>query len=395
MNRQSDTADAADTTIDVKSALDGFKTSVLERVTALENEQRELGADVKRFTLDGQRPDSMKGDDSATRAALDGAMRDLLRGDDRRWLGEFASKGMNAGTDPEGGFAVIPQFSTEMTKVMAEISPMQRLAREVNLDSGTTFHEIVDRDGADGVWVGEADPRNETTAPAIKMFTCEVAELSAMPKATQKMIDGASFDIVAWLQAKIAETFALKESAAFHSGDGINKPRGFLTYATAATPDATRAWGTIEHVATGASGAFPTSSSSVNPADVLIDLQSALKAQYRRGAVWLMNRQTAGAVRKLKDADGRHVWADSLVVGQPAVLLGHPVEISEDMPSIAAGSLSIAFGDFKRAYTIVRRLGIRFLTDPYSDKPNVRLYAYARVSGGVNNSEAIKLLKFA
>jgi len=108
-----------------------------------------------------------------------------------------------------------------------------------------------------------------------------------------------------------------------------------------------------------------------------------------------MNRATASAVRKLKDADGRHVWVDSLQIGQPSVLLGYPVEIDEDMPDISAGSLSIAFGNFKKAYTIVEKPGIRLLTDPYTDKPNVKLYAYRRVGGGVNNSEAIKLLKFS
>ncbi len=107
-----------------------------------------------------------------------------------------------------------------------------------------------------------------------------------------------------------------------------------------------------------------------------------------------MNRATAGVCRKLKDADGRWLWTDSLVEGQPDRLLGYPVAFSESMPTIGVDSLSIAFGDFQRAYTIVRRLGVKLLSDPYSQKPYVLLYGYQRVGGGVSNSEAYKLLKF-
>ena len=194
---------------------------------------------------------------------------------------------------------------------------------------------------------------------------------------------------------KVAEAFAVAEGHAFLNGNGVGKPRGLLTYTTVATPDATRAWGTLQHVATGSAGAFPVASTSVNSADPLVDLVGALKTQYRVGASWLMNRTTAATVRKLKDADGRHIWTDSLLVGQPAVLLGYPVVLDESMPDVAANSLSIAFGNIQKGYTIVRRLGTRFLVDPYTDKPNVRLYAFARVGAAVNNFEAVKLLKFA
>jgi HK97 family phage major capsid protein len=219
-------------------------------------------------------------------------------------------------------------------------------------------------------------------------------EIYTMPKVTQKLIDTASVDVVQWLIAKSGESFALKEGTAFHTGDGVAKPRGFLSYPTASTGDATRPWGTIQYIATTSSGAFPASSTTVNPADVLVNVQSALKAQYRAGAVWLMNRTTAGVARKLKDAEGRHVWVDSLVQGQPSLLLGHPVEVDEDMPDIGADQFAIAFGNLAQAYTIVEQPGVRFLADPYTAKPHVRLFSYRRVGGAVSNSEAIKLLKF-
>jgi HK97 family phage major capsid protein len=330
------------------------------------------------------------------RKALDSAVRALLAGDQAK-ANEFfvEAKAMSVGTGPDGGYVVATQFSTELMKIMAEISPMSRLARTIELERGISFEEVIDKEQAQATWVGETQSRDDTTTPGLGAFQVVCHELQAMPKATQTLIDSASIDVLGWLQGKVAEAFGTTESAAFHSGDGVSKPRGFLTYTTAATADSARTWGQLQHIATGTSGAFPAASTSVNSADVLIDVVSALKPQYRAGATWLMNRATAGAVRKLKDADGRHVWVDSLILGQPSVLLGYPVEISEDMPDIGAGSLSIAFGNFQKGYTIVRRLGTRFLVDPYTAKPYVRLYAYTRVGGGVSNFEAVKFLKFS
>ncbi|TSD59865.1 phage major capsid protein [Variovorax sp. KBS0712] len=328
--------------------------------------------------------------------AMEGAFRALITGDKAKADQLFVeAKAMSAGSGPEGGYMVQTQFSSGFTKVMAEISPVFRLARVIDLDAGTDgFEEPIDRDTADATWVGEQSARPETGTPDLGMFYVPVDEIYAMPKTTQKLLDVSSLNIMSWLQTKVGEAFGSKESAAFHAGDGIAKPRGILSYATAATADASRAWGTIQHIATGSSGAFPTTSSTVNPADKLIDMITAMKPQYRKGAVWLMNRNTASVVRKFKDVDGRYVWSDSLLADQPATLLGYPVEIDEDMPDIGADTLSVAFANLNRAYTIVQKPGIKFLPDPYTAKPHVLLYSYRRVGGAMNNSEAVKLLKF-
>jgi len=161
--------------------------------------------------------------------------------------------------------------------------------------------------------------------------------------------------------------FASKESDAFHNGDGVVRPRGILSYPTEATADSTRPWGVFQHIATGVNGAFPAFVVA-SSADILIDMVTALKPQYRKGAVWLMNRSTAAVVSKFKDAEDRYIWQQSLIVGQPSTLLGYPVEIDEDMPDIATGSLSIAFGNIEKTYTIVEQPGIKFLTDPSNAK---------------------------
>lgn len=379
-----------------ENAFNEFVEKQRSRIDVLENEFKELELKLGRPNLGGfsgfEGPANV---DPAEIKTIRSAVRALLSGDQSKANHLFIeAKAMATDTDPSGGYVVHPMISAGMTKVMAEISPIYRLARKVPMTEGDAFEEPIDKESAEANWVAERQSRPDTNTPDLAMFRVPLQEICAMPKATQKLIDVASIDVLGWLQAKVGDAFAVKEGSAFHSGDGVGKPRGFLTYPTAATPDATRPWGTIEHVLTGASGAFPTSSATVNPADVLVDVTSALKAQYRTGAVWLMNRKTAAAVRKLKDAEGRHVWVDSLVGGQPPMLLGYPVEIDEDMPDIGSDSLSIAFGDFSKAYTIVEQPGAKFLTDPYTDKPNVRLFAYRRVGADVNNTEAVKFLKF-
>jgi HK97 family phage major capsid protein len=373
------------------AGLEAFKSKHLARLDALEVKLgRQAIAGLGGLGSGGA------GGVKADQKLLADGIRALFAGDQAKANALFVeAKAMQAGSGPDGGYLVDDTFSTDMTRVLAQISPVARLARTVELTSGLAFDEPVDKDTAQASWVGEIQSRGDTNTPQLANFYVTCNELAAQPKASQTLIDAAKIDVISWLQGKVADAFAVTESDAFHNGDGVAKPRGFLTYTTAATSDKTRAWGVLEHVATGASGAFPTASTSVNPADPLINLVAKLKVQYRAGATWLMNRATAGVVRQIKDVTGRYVWQDGLQAGEPAVLLGYPVELSEDMPDIGANSLSIAFGNFQRAYTIVRRLGTRFLVDPYTDKPNMRLYAYSRVGGGVNNFEAIKLLKFA
>jgi HK97 family phage major capsid protein len=149
--------------------------------------------------------------------------------------------------------------------------------------------------------------------------------------------------------------------------------------------------GTLQTISTGAAGAFP----GTNPADKLVDLVQALRAPYRQGAVFVMNSSTLAAIRKFKTADGAFLFQPSLAAGTPASLLGYPVIEAEDMPDIAAGSLSIAFGNFKAGYVIAERNATTILRDPFTHKPYVHFYATKRVGGQVTNSEAIKLLKFA
>jgi len=220
----------------------------------------------------------------------------------------------------------------------------------------------------------------------IDRITIPLHELSALPKASQRLLDDSAFDLEGWLAGRIADRFARAEAAAFVSGNGIDKPRGFLTHAT--VDNDIWVWGSLGTVPTGVDGAFAG-------ADAIVDLVYALGAAYRARAVFVMNSKTAGAVRKMKDNDGRFLWSDGLAAAEPARLLGYPVLIAEDMPDIASGSHAIAFGDFAAGYTIAERPDLRVLRDPFSAKPHVLFYATKRVGGDVSDFAAIKLLRFA
>lgn len=307
---------------------------------------------------------------------------------------------MHIGSDPDGGYVVPGQMVGTLARRIYETSPIRQIATVIPLLTGDHIEGLSDHDDAvTGGWVGETDSRNVTATPQLGEQSIYLREQYAQPKVTQRLLDLAGFNVEGWLNGKIADKFARDEAAAFVNGDGIAKPRGFLSYKADATTDDddTRAWGVLQYVPTGAAGAFPAASGipGASDPDCLITLVSKLKPAYRAGAVWLMNRATAAVVRKMKDADGRYLWRDSLIEGQPDMLLGYRVVLAEDMPSLDSDTFPIAFGNFAVGYVIVDRPAVTILRDPYTEKPWVKLYARRYVGGDLVNSEAIKLLKAA
>jgi len=300
-------------------------------------------------------------------------------------MGADEMKALSVGSDPDGGFVVYPDMSGRVVSKVFETSPMRAYA-SVQTISTDALEGLFDLDEASSGWVGETQARAETSTPQLKTWRIPVHELFAFPKATQKVLDDAAINLESWLAGKVSEKFARDEATAFVSGDGVSRPRGFLTYT-----DGTTLPGTIEQVPTGVSGAF---AAAPNGGDVLIDALYGLKAQYRANATWFMNRATTKVVRKLKDTDGSYIWAPGIAAGQPASILGYPMASFEDMPDPAASSLSIAVGDMRAAYQIVDRVGIRVLRDPYTAKPYVGFYTTKRVGGDVVNFEALKLVRF-
>jgi HK97 family phage major capsid protein len=288
-----------------------------------------------------------------------------------------------------GGYAVPQEIDAMIDATLKSISPIRSVANVVKVGS-SGYRKLVTSGGTPSGWAGEADARAETDTPVFTEIAPAMGELYANPSASQAMLDDTLFDVEAWLSGEIAREFAAAEGTAFVKGSGTNQPKGFLSAPTGTAGDATRSFGTLQYLASGASGDFGSS-----PDERLIDLVQTLRSPYRQGAVFVMNSATLARIRKLKTSDGAFLWQPSLAAGQPATLLGYPVVEAEDMPDIAANSLSIAFGNFKAGYLIAERTETTILRDPYSNKPFVSFYATKRVGGCVSNSEAIKLMKFA
>ncbi len=276
---------------------------------------------------------------------------------------------MNVGTPEDGGYTAPIEWDRTIVDALKIVSPMRSIAT-VQTISGRGFTKLYnDRATASG-WVGETAARPETVAAKFQQVTFETGEIYANPAATQRLLDDSEVNIESWLAGEVETEFAYQEGIAFVSGDGVNKPKGLLTY----TAGNSHPWGAIPSVGSGSVGELTT--------DGLIDLVYDLPSERTPNARFTMNRKTQGEIRKLKDGQGNYIWQPGLVAGQPATVLGFPVTEMAAMPDIAAGSIPVVFGDFT-GYLVVDRMGIRILRDPYSNKPFVQFYTTKRVGGGV------------
>src|ERR1043166_388867 len=297
-------------------------------------------------------------------------------------------KAMSVGSNPDGGYTVPFEVEKDIGQRLAVISPIRGISAVRTISANVYKKPFMTAGPAVG-WVGETADRPQTASPQIAELQFPAMELYAQPAATATLLEDSAVNIDEWIAQEVEQVFATQEGAAFVNGDGVNKPKGFL--ASTIVAESAWAWTKLGYVATGAAGAFD----SAAPVDAIVDLVYALKAGYRQNATFVMNRKTRAAVRKLKASTGHYLWAPPATANTRASLLTYPVIEAEEMPDIAANAYAIAFGDFRRGYLVVDRAGVRVLRDPFSAKPYVLFYTTKRVGGGVQDFDAIKLLKFA
>jgi HK97 family phage major capsid protein len=373
---------------EVKSAIAGFMSDIKDMQSEIQQrlkQQETKMTMMERKSQGARRPALAAG--TAEEAPHKKAFEAYLRsGDDDSLRGlELEGKAMSTAVAGDGGYLVDPQTADVVKSTLASTASIRAIANVVQVEA-TSFDVLIDHSDVGHGWATETSSVTETGTPTIDRITIPLHELSALPKASQRLLDDSAFDIDGWLAGRIADKFARAEADAFINGDGIDKPKGFLTHPT--VDNAAWAWDSIGYVATGVDGDF-------DGGDSIIDLVYSLGAQYRANAAFVMNSKTAGAVRKLKDGDGRFLWSDGLSAGEPAQLMGYPVLISEDMPDPATGAHAVAFGNFAAGYTIAERPDLRVLRDPFSAKPHVLFYATKRVGGDVSDFAAIKLLELS
>ena len=348
-----------------------------ERMTMLDRKTMSYGRPALSAAAEGEAP-HRKAFDAYLRQGDDDGLRGLV----------MEGKAMSTAVAADGGYLVDPQTADAIRSMLVATSSLRAVANVVQVEA-VSFDVLVDRSEVGSGWATETAAQAETATPVIERISIKLHELSAMPKASQRLLDDSAFDVEGWLAGKIATRFIRAESAAFVSGDGVDKPRGILLPAKVA--NASWTWGSLGYVPTGAAADF----AAANASDCIVNLVYALGAAYRANGTFVMNSKTAGAVRKMKDADGRFMWGDSLQSGQPPQLMGYPVLVCEDMPDVAANAYPIAFGDFAAGYTVAERPDLRILRDPFSAKPHVLFYASKRVGGDITDFAAIKLLKVA
>jgi HK97 family phage major capsid protein len=349
----------------------------------------ETKARLDEITLKARRPRLSAGEDTLPAAQREhkNAFDAYVRKGETQGLFDIEAKSMSISSNPDGGYLVPSETEAEIGRKLAAVSPIRAIAG-VRQVSSPVYKKPFAITGAATGWVGETAARTETAAPTLAELQFPAMELYAMPAATQALLDDAAVNLDEWIAEEVQQAFAEQEGNAFVAGNGANKPKGFLDYTMVA--DTSWSWGNLGYLATGVSGAFSAS----DPSDKLVDLAYALKSGYRQNAHWVMNRKTQGVIRKFKDNDGNYLWQPAAAGDGKATLMGFPVAESEDMPDIEADTFALAFGDFNRGYLIVDRIGVRVLRDPYSAKPYVLFYTTKRVGGGVQNFEAIKLMKF-
>lgn len=295
-------------------------------------------------------------------------------------------KAMSTDVNPDGGYLVRPALSDTIITRVFETSPVRQVAN-VERTGAKSIDILIDDQEAAARWVGEGASGGQTDTPQLAQKVITAHKIEADPRMTTEMIEDSYLDVEAWLSRKVADKFARTQNSAFVTGDGVGKPRGFLTYAAQSTPG-TYERGALHQVNMGAAAALD--------ADGLIKVQNALKEDYQAGAIWGMKRTTFGEALKLKGSDNYFFSPVLLRDGQASIqLLGKSVVFMDDMPAVAANALSIIYADFGMFYTVVDRVGLQVLRDPFTNKGFVTYYTTQRVGGDVTSFDAAIIGKVA
>lgn len=392
---RADASDPVKIVSDLNSAFTAFKAANDQRLSQLEKGREDVVTRDKVERIDASISDLQKAlDESNQRFASLQLSGNTAKPADPEYVQAFSAHvrrgdvqaSLNKGAASEGGYLAPVEWDRTIMDRMVEVSPMRQIATVIQV-TGTGFKKLVPTQGFASGWVGETAARPETTGPAFAEAQFGWGEIYANPAATQQLLDDSAIDLEAWMANEVETEFAYQEGVAFVSGDGSNKPRGVLSYRAGGASASAHPLGAVAEVISGAAADIT--------ADGLISLVYALPERYRAGARFAMNNGTMAAVRKLKDGQGNYLWQPSAIAGQPSTLLGYGLTEMPAMPDVAAGAYPVAFGDFRRGYTIFDRVGIRILRDPYSNKPYVMFYTTKRVGGGVTDPRALRFQKIS
>ncbi|ATM85557.1 MULTISPECIES: phage major capsid protein [Yersinia] len=376
-----------------------FKEKNDKRIDAIEQEKGKLASDVD--TLNGKLSelenlktsleDEIKalkrpggGTNTKTATEHKSAFMQFVRKGKEDGLRELEQKALNTGTDADGGYAVPEELDRTLLDILKDEVIMRQESTVITVGT-SDYKKLVNLHGAGSGWVGEQAARPATNTPQLAQIIPFMGEIYGNPQATQTMLDDGFFDVESWINSSLSLEFSEQEEIAFTNGTGVLKPKGFLAYTSTDEKDSVREFGKLQHLLSGAAAAVT--------ADSIIQMIYTLRKVHRNGAKFMMNNNSLFKIRILKDERGDYLWRPGLELDQPSMLAGYGIAENEQMPDIVADAKAIAFGNFKRGYTIVDRIGTRILRDPYTNKPFVGFYTTKRTGGMLADSQAIKLLK--
>ncbi len=373
----------------IEAAMNGFE-ALNQKITLVEAQQKAIKSiedQVDAILTKLNRP-PVGGDPVERKAYFENWCRGVVNAhltgvpnlpdDQRKALDRAAGEHKALGNLPDtaGGYLAPVEFVREIIKGEVEVSPVRSLVRVRQTVMKSI--QVPKRTGTfSAVWVAEQGTRTETTGLAYGLVEIPAHEVYALIDISQQNLEDSAFDMEAEIRTESVEQFAVAEGTKVVKGDGVGTPQGFLEH-----PD----------VASTNSGAAATVT-----ADGLINVKHAIKTAYTRNASWVMNRTTLGAVRRLKDGNGQYLWMPGLAQGKPNTIDGDPYVELPDMPNEAANAFPVAYGDFRRAYTLVDRITMAMLRDPYTQATsgNIRFILRRRLGGQIVLAEAIRLLKCA
>lgn len=367
--------EADDPAATVAGALEEFKSAVGDRVAALEAKSAsdaKLAERVKAVETRLARPGAGAVEPKSAEGEVErkAFVSYLRRGEQRMPADEV--KALTVASGPTAGFLAPVQFGAELLKRLVQFSPIRAYAKTVQISAPEiTYPRRTSAIVAQ--WVGEIDPR-QGSAPAFEQLTLTPAELAVYVDVSNQLLEDNAYDLEGELTQEFAENFAVAEGAAFVNGDGNKKPVGLLTSPQLAT------------IETETVGALPPSRLII--VDDLIAIFHALPGVHAQNAVWLMNRNTLGLIRSMKDSTGRPLILEGMALGAPSTLLGRPVVEAIDMPDVAPGATPIIFGDLQ-GYRIVDRVGLSTLRDPFTlaTVGQTRMHARKRTGGDVTHPD--------
>ncbi len=180
-------------------------------------------------------------------------MRTLEKGN----LKDLEQKAVTIGTASAGGHAVPEEISRNISQKLLDISDLRK---EVNVVTAATsdYKVLVDVLGTASGWAGETTTRSETATSTLEEVAPTFGELYAVPKASEWSLDDVFFDVEGWLADSVANEFAYQEGEAIVTGNGTNKPTGFLDGTPVTTDDDSRAFGVLQYIASGAAADIST-----------------------------------------------------------------------------------------------------------------------------------------